>query len=144
MRYLGSFILLGVLAGCGQPSGPELYDVSGAVTLDGQPVKNGEVVFRAEDGQGQTAAGKIVDGRYELKAGPGAKRVEISSMQKVPGAVGAPGTPGDPVSDTNPADVLAESIPAKYNSDSELKAEVAANNDNVFDYTLTTSSSTKP
>lgn len=126
------FVIL--FAGCsgGAGAGPVLYDVSGNVALDGKPVSSGEILFRATDGKQQTAAGKIVDGKYSLRSEAGAKRVEISSMQKVEGKMAASGTPGEP--STTP--LVEEAIPARYNSDSSLTETVKSDGKNQFDFKL--------
>lgn len=53
-------------AGCGSSDMPELGDVYGQVTLDGNPVSKLNILFSPEKGR---AAGGVTDeeGRYELK-----------------------------------------------------------------------------
>lgn len=119
--------LLSALAvGCGGPRGPKTYDVSGNVTFDGQPIKKGYIIFQPTSAEDRAAGGEIVDGRYNLKAQPGEKKVEIRGSRPS----GKKGTKDD--------DLEENYIPENYNAKTELKAEVttsSAENKNL-DFTL--------
>jgi len=60
-------LLIGLVA-CGD-EGPQRYRLAGEVTLDGQPVPEGWVVFAPEKGPGASA--DIKNGRYETPPGFG-------------------------------------------------------------------------
>ncbi|MCA9189307.1 MAG: hypothetical protein R3E01_20165 [Pirellulaceae bacterium] len=75
--------LLPLAAGCEKGC-----SVSGTVTLNGEPVKKGEVIFHPADGQGQMFAGQIVDGHYEVdEASPGSRRAQINAYRDINFAV---------------------------------------------------------
>jgi len=121
----GFLVAILVCCGCG-PSEPALYDASGAVMFNGQPVPDGEVTFVSEDGRA-SAPGRIKDGSYSLKATAGKKIVRIRAMKIKPG--GARDAFGAPA----PEDYL----PARYNTQSILHADVAPAGPNQFDFALT-------
>lgn len=119
-------------AGCGGDSGPKLHDVTVNITMDDKPLPSGDITFYGT-GTGETPyAAKIVDGKAMFQSEAGTKRVEISSMQVIPGKKGPGGTPGD----NKPADVIEETVPAQYNRESTLNAEVKADGDNTFTFEL--------
>ena len=111
---------------CGCDGGPKLYPVSGAVTFDGAPLPAGDILLIPADPTLGAEPGTIKDGKYELKARAGNKRVSISASKILPG--GAKGAGGEPVPE--------EYVPAKYNSDSKLTIEVTSSGDNKFDFAL--------
>jgi hypothetical protein len=113
-----------LIAGCSGEA--RLYPVSGSVSLDGQPVADGDIMFVSLDGVRGPDPGKIKDGNYALKTTEGKKRVEISASKIRPG--GARGGGGEPVPE--------EFIPARYNMESKLGADVQPNNKNRFDFSL--------
>jgi hypothetical protein len=108
------------LSGCGDASSTALH---GTVTFDGAPVTNGSIVFLPATGEGPKAAAAIEEGKYTIPADvglkPGGYRVEVSwhrpTGRKVPSA-----DPGIMMDETK------EAVPAKFNSDSTLTAELAA------------------
>ena len=119
------------VAGCGE-SGPDIASVSGTVTMDGEPLANASVVFAGTSGR---PAGGATDseGKYVLNfsggrqgAQPGKYKVRIS-------------TAADPWEDDDgtmmPA--TAETVPIRYNSDTELEFEVVEGQANVADFDLT-------
>jgi hypothetical protein len=115
MRFVPVALLLGsllALAGCGSKS----QTVTGSVTFDGEPVKEGRIAFIPDRG-GQGGGGAITNGYYTLDVPPGKYRVEInaSKMTKLPG--GQVGMYGE-------KEELREYIPEKYNAKTELKADV--------------------
>lgn len=112
------WLMLGLICGCGS-SGPALYPVQGAITLDGAPLENGLVRFSPTKGAAP-AAGEIKGGRYSLNVASGEARVEITST-KVTGKRKAYNTPDSPM-----VDITKEAIPEKYNTKSELKHTVTA------------------
>ncbi|MEZ6122345.1 MAG: hypothetical protein R3C49_04095 [Planctomycetaceae bacterium] len=120
-----------MLAGCGGGSdGPALYEVSGTVTWNGAPLSQGDIIFRASDGKGNSYAAKIANGAYTAKCEPGPKQVEITSIQEVPGKT----------REDNPGEIVAvteQVIPEQFNTKTGLKTDVAANDDNVADFDLT-------
>ena len=129
-RILPCFLVLCLTAlwvGCGR-SGPQTYEVSGHVTLGGQPVAAGQILFRAADGSEAGWAGQIVDGRYTLRSTPGKKRVEITATREV--RMAAKSASGEPALN------FESYIPQKYNSQSELTADVTADGRNQFDFPL--------
>jgi hypothetical protein len=100
-RRLLLVLLMAPFAGCGD----NLADVSGIVTLDGQPLRGGgdvraTVIFQPASG-GSVGAVGVVDenGRYNLSTGskdgapPGDYRVTCSATQLVPSKEPG-GTPG--------------------------------------------------
>lgn len=101
-------LLLGVLvcqAGCGggAPRIPGLVPVSGNVTLNGQPLKEGAVTFVASDGQ-TIYSGLIANGRYTLAATtnspgalPGEYRVAVKGPSPTMDAEGKPVAASDAV-----------------------------------------------
>jgi hypothetical protein len=100
-------------------------DVSGKVMLNGNPVKDGTVTFEADPPNGMPpGSATISDGTYKGKASVGTKIVRISSPQVVPGKKG----PMD-------LEVREESIPAKFNTESQEKVEVKAGA-NTIDFDL--------
>jgi hypothetical protein len=119
-----------VAAGCEKKSSPAAH---GHVTLDGEPVAIGNIVFLPESMKGPKAAAAIENGAYALspqdKLLPGKYRVEISwrkpTGKKIPSA-----DPGITIDETR------EAVPAKYNTESTLIAQIAAE-DSEKNFTLT-------
>jgi hypothetical protein len=111
-------------AGCG-PSGPRYFDVSGTVTYNGQPLPIGDIYFVPEEAEYGTDAGKVKDGQFHFRAKEGKKRVEIRAARPVPGKKAADGLPYYEVY-----------LPAKYNDQSMLTAEVGPDGPNSFEFKL--------
>lgn len=110
-------------AGCG--SGSKLYEVEGNVTLDGQDLPEGDIIFTPEDPKIGPEAGKIKDGKYKLKAKAGKMKVQIRATREVPGKKGPMGT--EPLLE----DIIAE----EYNEKTTLSADVGPGK-TKFDFPL--------
>jgi hypothetical protein len=128
-RWLNLGLTALLLAGCSS-SGPPTYDVSGAVTWNGNPLPQGDILFVPLDGNGVPDAGKIVDGKYGLRVKAGRKKVEIHASRE---------GKFDPVEKARAREAF---IPKWYNANSILKAEVKPDGENRFDFPL--SESTRP
>lgn len=125
------------LSGCGVSDRPVLGLVTGTVMLDNQPVAGISVTFQPD--KGRPAIGKTDEhGDFKLMympETPGCKvgpcRVEIGYGEGEDEGVEME---GDDVVQT-PGDSGKKTIPARYNTETELKAEVKAG-ENVFDFDL--------
>jgi hypothetical protein len=112
------------LAGCG---GRETFDVTGKVTFDGVAVEKGEISFIPTDGPAAADGGVIENGTFAFAAKPGTKRVEIRASRPLP-----------PEKQTNPEMGLMydDYIPAMYNRESTLTAEVSADGERTYSFDL--------
>ena len=118
-------------AGCG---GGGLNAVHGRVSLDGESISAGSVVFLPTAGDGTKAAAAIENGQYTVPAEsglrPGTYRVEVTwskpTGRKIPSA-----DPGMMMDETR------EAVPAKYNTASGLTADITSG-ENIKDFELTT------
>ena len=140
-RLAGVALLLVLITGCGGPqadySKVGLVQVGGTVTLDGSPLAGAVVTFEDEHGQFSYALTDAT-GRYTLRfdsvmngVTPGAKLIRISTARRIPGlndsagggeAGEERGEPADDALRTGPT----ERVPARYNTRSELRADVSA------------------
>jgi len=112
------------LAGCGKWS--NLIEVEGTVTVNGQPLADGDISFFPADPQYGGEGGKIKDGKYRLKARPGKNKVEIRATREVAGKK-MPSAAGPDA----PADAVFESyLPKQYNEETTLEADVGAGKTN--------------
>jgi hypothetical protein len=116
-----------VLASCAR--GPKPIPVTGTVRLGGRPLADGDIQFHGIDGS-TPATAAVTHGRFALEMLPGDKRVEIRAYRGMPN----PPRSEDPT--LAPVDPRVNYIPARYNADSTLKAEVTAQGPNTFEYTL--------
>lgn len=128
-RRLAALLVAGAVSisgGCG--GGVARYDVSGTVTYDGQPVERGEISLVPDDPAQAPEGGTIESGRFRLQATAGPKTVQIRGSRPLP-----------PERQDNPQMGLLyeDYIPARYNRESTLKAEVAPRGPNVFTFELT-------
>jgi hypothetical protein len=94
--------------------------VSGEVTLDGQPLKQGLIKFDPVDGKTPTADAKVIDGKYTAEKVPVGDKIVRISASKVVGKhkmyEKAPDSPW--VEDTE------EVLPPRYNVQSDLKMTI--------------------
>lgn len=125
-----SFLWLSI-AGCG---GGSALGVQGSVTLDGEPVANGSIVFLPAAADGPKGAAAVENGKYaippETGLKPGKYRVEVS-WQKPTGKKIPSADPGMTIDETR------EAVPAKFNTASTLTAEIDGG-DKPLDFALTT------
>lgn len=112
---LSAASLLVFLSGCG----PATASVKGTVTVDGEPLKSGVISFVPADGAGAPATTAISDGAYTLEMAPGKKAVQISAPVVV-GQGKAYNAPDAPT-----FDITEESLPSRYNTQTELIFEAA-------------------
>ena len=127
-RIIGRLTLMvcvaSLVVGCG-PEGPTTYPVSGTVTLDGEPLTSGKVFLIDPAMKLAPNVGDIADGKFHFRATGGTKRVEISAARET-GQVGNFGSP-----------ITEEALPARYNSESTLTAEVTTSGkDNKYVFKL--------
>ena len=123
MRRFGSAIFAGValfVAGCAAESGPERFQVSGDVTLGGQPIAYGDILFTPDGAKGNSGPQGIAiirAGKYDTTGADGQGVAGGPTIVRVTG-FGAP----------DGKDLLCEyeyqvDLPKK---DSTLKIEVPA------------------
>lgn len=125
MRVKFAIGLLLVVLGFGCQPDP-FTDVSGTVTLDGNPLADGELIFLAPDNSATPSTGPIVEGKFKFRATYGLKKVQVNATKDT-GRKEMDGWP------------IRESIlPERYNTKTELTAEVKKSDKNEFTFTLTT------
>lgn len=128
------FILWGMLlitVGCsGISDAPDRRVVKGSVTLNGEPLEGAVIRFLPQPA-GPVAAGKIVNGMYEIsnKGGVplGKHRVEIKGTPILPAD-----TEGKSLGEIDAATKPAIPVPEKFNSKSELETTIEAGNEPLF------------
>ncbi len=132
------------LPGCfGTSDQPDLGQVKGTITLDGQPLKGIEVVFYPDGGR-PARSRTNAEGKYELKyirdtlgTKVGHNRVEIAPNEEGEESYEEEIEVEDV--DAAPAKPLLKAkkpvIPARYNTKSELEADVKPG-ENTFDFDL--------
>ena len=130
------------LAGCGSTSDqPELGQVTGTITLDGEPLKGIAVVFYPDSGR--PARGKTSpEGKYELTyiretkgTKVGHNRVEVAPDEEGAEEEESGDGSGEEQVQKPKAKGAKPKIPARYNTKSELEADVKPG-ENVFDFKL--------
>jgi hypothetical protein len=126
-QFLALAAMLVFLPGCGSDDTPPLGEVSGTITLDGEPLEGVIVVFKPDNGRAATAT-TDASGEYTL---------EFS--YQVPGCkVGANKVHLEwPLGATN-----AKVLPTRYTTSSELSADVKEGS-NVIDFKLESDANTK-
>lgn len=114
-------ILTCLVTGCGSgdPGGPPVYTVNGTVAFLGEPLSDADLLVRSVDGK-HSAGTRVTDGKFSVTAPAGMAIVEITSLRDVPGEF----------REENPGErtpVREQFLPAKYNTQSELKLEIKPN-----------------
>lgn len=112
--------------------------VYGRIRLDGSPLARGVIAFDPEPGGGATVStgGVIVDGAYSIggEDGPTVGKYRVSIRSGGAGPMDAKAAPGMP---PPPKKSKREPIPARYNANSELTADVQSSASTKSDFELT-------
>jgi hypothetical protein len=117
-------LLVAVALGPGcRPSAKAPCTITGSVTLDDVAVTRGHIIF--EDPQTGPESGSIVDGRFRFSARAGSKRVRILATELSSHAENWIGQPA-----------RVSIIPARYNKETILTAEVIPGARNHFEFRL--------
>lgn len=113
------------LTGCGGGAdAPTTVKVEGTVTFDGEPLSEGSIVFDPTDGKGGSSAGGIENGKFAFDSQLGQKKVLISASRDT----GKKDQYDEPITESY--------IPANYNSQTTLTADVKADGENKFSFDL--------
>jgi hypothetical protein len=135
IRFMALMLLALTMLGCGSGpayQGSKRFALSGKVTLDGTPIDGGTISFISAT-KGNPAGGPISAGTYSISeeqgANEGSHRVQISWLKPTGAKVKDNDDTGEMI------DVVKEVVPEKYNTKSELKAEVSAER-MTFDFDL--------
>ena len=114
-----------LITGCGGGSdAPTTVKVEGTVTFDGEPLSKGSIVFDPVDGKGGSSAGGIENGKFMFDSQLGQKKVLISASRDT----GEKDQYDEPITESY--------IPAQYNSETTLTANVKADGENKFSFEL--------
>jgi hypothetical protein len=135
-----ALLLLGLatpMGGCGPvDDGLGRREVTGMVTLDGQPLASGSIQFEPQAGNTGTivsGGGIIQSGHYRIPRDkglrPGKYKVSVFSSGEAPG-----GGESEPPGNRTPPP--PEKVPAKYNVATTLTAEVKADSPNSFNFDM--------
>lgn len=132
-RCLYSLVVLILLTGClGEETDGRLA-LSGTVTFQSEPLDQGSIELVADDGSQQTGA-PVVNGEFSIPAPqglrPGTFIVRVFSTEEP--ASDEPTAPGPESMEPQGK----ERIPAEFNVESKLTAEITENGDNHFTFDI--------
>lgn len=124
-------LVVATVIGCG--GADDRRSISGMVTWGGEPLPTGDITLAPRE-VGHASGVAIENGEFEIPSSrglaPGIYRVEIVAYLPTGRQLADPEAPGHMVDETR------QMIPARYNVESELEAEVTANDDNFFEFKL--------
>jgi hypothetical protein len=107
--------------------------LKGTITYQGAPIKEGSIQFEPTDAAQSYSAGAVVkDGSYSISADKGLLPGKYSVKISAPEAGGAPSPDQAP----GAFNLAKERLPAKYNTQTKLTAEITAANPNQVDFKL--------
>ncbi len=134
-------LLLVASFGCGSSDGLNRQAISGSVTLDGQPISLGAILFEPATQESGTAVGATIrhgDFAISTREGPvpGSYRVRVYSSS----GIQAPPATGQ--TDRTPRPMV-ERVPARYNNRTELLERVHGRHVNRYRFDLNSSGPTK-
>jgi hypothetical protein len=135
-RAIALFVVVVTSAvGCSDPYAG-LQEVSGTVTLAGQPLKDGAITFFPLDNQGTQSGAGIQNGSYTVPRKNGLKagryRIEITAGDGKTPNIEEAGGPGS----TNIVSV--DMVPEEWNAKSKKEVEVKPTGANKFDFDIPT------
>ena len=125
--FVGLLLTFPLLVGCPGGGADGMQKVTGTVTYNGEPIKDGRINFRQVDGDQRAFSGVIENGKYTVETAAGSMLVEVTASKLIPGKF----------DESNPGEKTPMGkmyIPEKYNSRTELKADVAPGS-GPFDFT---------
>lgn len=119
------FLSILILSGCSAGPKSNVSEVSGTIQLDGKPLPEGTITFVSADNSTHSAQGKINNGEYVVNVPVGRKRVEIHASRWT-------GKPYEKygIKETE------QYLPAIYNEESQLTAEVIPDTSVELDFEL--------
>ncbi|MDG3004400.1 hypothetical protein [Paludisphaera mucosa] len=131
--------------GCGGGDGLPRQAVSGKVALDGQPLDSALITFTPTGAGGDSTSGaaQVSGGSFSIPQAegliPGNYRVSLSVTKETPVKASrkkeTDSVTGEEI--PPPTSALGETLPARYNTQSELKADVTQAGPNDFTFALT-------
>ena len=132
LRFLPVAVCLLGAIGCADS---DRKRIEGTVTLEGEPLKEGQIGLFPQPGtKGPSAGAPIVDGKFTIDAtkGPmsGTFSVQITASRFTGRKISLPPP------DEGTIDEIEQYLPARYNTDSELKVDITENGPNRFEFTL--------
>jgi hypothetical protein len=120
-------------SGCGQ-SGPPRGAVQGRVTIGGQPLANGRILFLPAEGPAVSAV--IVNGDYQLSEsdGPiaGVNRVEVDAAMDLGFAIDDEAA----FAQRGGRPLPPNSVPPEFNRNSKLSIDIHSGADNALDVAI--------
>jgi hypothetical protein len=126
MRALVAVVLCGLLLGCRSEPGEKLVPVSGSATVNGQPVRAGNVTFYPDSEKGNKTEHQPLgvigaNGRYELSVPGGRKGAPVGWYKVVVYAVDdpQPGKPNRYLVDPSYANVVTTPLRLEVIADAE-------------------------
>lgn len=137
LAVLGVAVAIGA-SGCRRSSGLDVHPVSGTVTVDGEPLAEGWITFRALEGDTRGCAGRITKGAYRADVFAGAARIAVTATRAIPGefVYAAP--------DAEPQPKTEQFIPRRYNEKTELEAVIPRGGIRGLDFALTLTPDDRP
>ncbi len=128
---------------CASGCSSSLSEVSGTVTLNGQPLPEGAINFIPVEGtRGAGAGATIRDGKYHVPAAsgvtPGKNRVELRAFRSTGKKVKDAGVPG-----ATEIEQRVPAFPPEYNDQSTLVREIRQGS-NTIDFEISVPDSATP
>lgn len=128
---------LSVFAGCSSgSSAPQRGKIEGKVTINGKPITAGRICFMAIDPNGTNVAAAIKDGEFSVPVEQGPTKGKYRVEFYVPSA-----TKRRIPDDDNPGKFIEEApetLPRRYNYDSNITADYDPGNLQPLNFQLTT------
>ena len=104
-------------------------EVTGTVTVNGEPAQTGSISFFPVDGKSVTTGAVIEAGKYSARVPVGKVKVEIR-VSKIVGRKKLYDTPNSPIQP-----IMQEVLPPKYNDQTELELDVEpGKNEQNYDF----------
>ena len=131
-----SLLAMVALVGCGGIT-PNRAPISGQITVGGQPLAKGRILYTpVAPNQGPAASAVVKDGKYSIPRaeGPvvGQNRVEVEAELNLGFAIDDEAA----FAKRGGRPLPANPIPPEYNRDSQLVVEVKAGGENRYDVTI--------
>lgn len=135
-RWVAALALAVVIigaSGCRRPPGLDVQPVSGTVAVDGEPLAEGWITFRALEGDSRGFAARVTKGGYRAEAFAGRVSVAVTASRPVPGEFVRGSLDAEPEPKTE------QFIPRRYNEETELEADIPVGGIRGLDFALTLS-----